>query len=174
MKKGSYWDDSRLAGQLALELRQISVVAGVPFRGSLHELQELAQGFALSRLHVGEFYPYPEAGIGAGDDAVQHQPLDPDLSAGDPETDLDFRAGLHHGWSFHQASAEAGIGQVAPHRRGRTIHPQLHHDETLDARIAPAVLSPRRGENIRFKRRAAGGGRSGRRWLRRRRDWRRT
>src|SRR5438270_661407 len=84
----------------------------------LHELQELSQILPLRRRHVPEANSNPSGRTAAGDDAVQGETLDPDLSVGQPQADFDLCPGPYPGRRFHQAAPGAGIGEIPPDRGG--------------------------------------------------------
>src|SRR5580704_2341642 len=137
---------------LAPHLRQVALLILVALGGAFDELQKFSQGFALAMLHGVELEANSEAGIAASNNSIEDQTFDPDLPVRDPESDLKLYSGLERRCGFDETSAQAGIREVAPHRRGRAIDPQLDRDKTFHPRIAPPVLTPARSENVRLKR----------------------
>ena len=83
---------------------------------ALHKFQELAQTLSLVRIEIREFDTHTKARVASGNNAVEDNSFDPELAAGDPESDLGCHPVRDRGDSFHKAATHAGISQVSPDR----------------------------------------------------------
>src|ERR1039458_6707946 len=75
-----------------------------------------------------------KAGIALRHNSIENQTFNPDFPVSHPESDFQLYSGRDRSHSFHEASTQAGIRQVAPDRGGRTVDAQLHCDKTLHSR----------------------------------------
>src|SRR5271165_7617609 len=130
---------------------KIAVFSGESAGGFLDEFHELTQVVALGRDHALEANSDAVGGTAASDDSAQGEALHPNLVVGEPEADFYFRSGPDWRSRFNQASADAGIGEIAPDRGGSVVDPKFNGDETLHARMLPAVTAPVRSEEIGFE-----------------------
>lgn len=135
--------------------QQLQVTAFILGRagGFLNIFKKLAKIFFFGGIQSGEANPN-SSGRAASDHPVQRETLYPDLTACDPESNFNFGASGDEGRGLHLASAQTGVGEIAPDGRTRVIDTHLHRHKTFDSGMPPSILSPVRAEDIGFKRRS--------------------
>ena len=79
------------------------------------------------------------------------KPLTQILPLGTQRPISTFASRLDRSCGFHQTSARAGVGKIAPDGSRRFVDPKFDRHETLDSRMAAAVASPVGAEQIGFK-----------------------
>src|SRR2546426_3151584 len=83
------WDGRFFCKQgLALQFRQISLLAEVALGGALHELEEVPQGFAFGRIQFGILDANAEARTALGHNPGENDAFDPDFPVGQPKADF--------------------------------------------------------------------------------------
>ena len=119
--------------------------------------EELAQVFLLQWIHSGEPDSYSTRRRAASDHSVQREPLNPNLAARDPKPDFDFGASTDVFGGLYLASAQAGVGKIAPDGSIHVIHAKLYRHKAFDSRMPASILSPvrARGKDIGFERRSS-------------------
>jgi len=121
--------------------------------GFLHIFKKLAKILFFGWVHSSEANPN-SSGRAACDHPVQGETLYPYLATRNPESNFDFGASGDESRGLHLASAQAGIGKVAPDGGTRVVDTHFYRDKALDSGMPPSILSPVRAEDIWLKRRS--------------------
>jgi hypothetical protein len=125
---------------LALHVRQIPVLLLVVLRHIFHKLQEEAQSVALTGVHVGVLQLDAKRRLVLGDDAPDHNSLNPNLAVIGPQADFQLGIRAHRLHRLDKAATRAHVSQVAPDRSFPTLAAQLNGDEAAHSWICAAVL----------------------------------
>lgn len=96
---------------------------------TLDKFEEVAQVFAFSDFEFGKLDAHSEGWTAFRDDSGEDESFDPDLSVGQPETDLHAYARWDGASSLDEATPDAGIGQISPDGNSGVTQTQLDRDE---------------------------------------------
>jgi len=101
---------------LTFNLREIAVLPVVAASAGLDELQELFEAFSLGSPQFRVADANSKTGAAAGHNSVEDHPFHPNLAVRNPQSDFDAYAGGNGSGGFDEASAQAGIREIAPNR----------------------------------------------------------